>query len=70
MVGLPFLSLSNICFCPAKELYATDPSTKISSGIIMTIKYIAAVVSLQRTSQCGFTFIVTGDHWQDQLFSV
>jgi hypothetical protein len=36
----------------------------------MTIKYIAAEVSLQSTSQCGFTSMVTGDHWHDQLCSV
>jgi hypothetical protein len=52
------------------ELYATLPSTKISNGIIITIKYMAALVSLHRTSQCGLISIATDDHWQDQLCKV
>ncbi len=71
MAGLfVFLSLSNVCLYPANLLYTTEPRTNSSNGIIMTIKYIAAEVSLQSTSQCGFTSMVTGDHWHDQLCSV
>ena len=70
MAGLPFLSFSKVCFLTANMLYVTEASTNTSNGIIITIKYNAAEVSLQRTAQCGFTSIAMPDHWQDQLWSV
>jgi hypothetical protein len=67
MVGLPFLSPNTTAFFWAKCTMATVERMSTWMGIIMTIKYNATLLSLQRVPQCGFASMLIAAHWQLQL---
>lgn len=55
--GLPLRSWATICFFCAKAPHAAVPSTNTCSGMIMTVRYSAVLLSLHNIFQCGCTFM-------------
>lgn len=71
IAGLPFLSwVMGCCFFVANTPNAAAPRMMTCSGIIITMRYNAVLLSLHSAPQCGFTCISIEDHWQLQLWMV
>jgi hypothetical protein len=62
IAGLPFLSRKTTCFFCAIAPQAAVPRTKTSSGMIMTMRYSATLLSLHNVPQYGAVVIVREDH--------
>lgn len=60
--GLPFLSSMTGCVFSAKNAHIVVPSTKTSNGMIMTVRYSAALLSEQSVPQYGLVSILMADH--------
>jgi hypothetical protein len=69
MAGLPFLSVITKCLFSETDPNVAVDRTITSTGMIMTIKYNAVLLSLHRCPQYGCTFMLISDHWQLQLLS-
>jgi hypothetical protein len=61
MAGLPFLSRTTSCFLSTDETKSEKPKIRISSGMMATVRYRAALLSLHRALQCGEEFMGTCD---------
>lgn len=68
MAGLPLVSRTMTNFFCVDELHAAAPSIRTSSGMIMTERYSAVLLSLHRLPQCGAEVMATEDHWQVQAW--